>query len=324
MKLICSGRDVSTVFDLLGDKENDMTFSLGWVLANSEPFLGAIVRDLTGKTWANVRRSVLKLQTSRVEHGITDIEIELSPDLVLVFEAKRGPQLPSEAQLRKYAAFLRGNSAPQKFLVALTNATPAYSDSVLKGISIPDIRVLHRSWRQVKAIAESVIGVETNTNKHWLRAFSTYLEGLLQMETRFSNWAYVVSLAQGNPPGWSISWIDIVEKRQRYFYSVGPGWPDPPPNYIAFRYGGQLRSIHHVDSYEVFGDPSTIFPEAPQQKWAPTYCLRLGPPINPAQPVPYGPRVNRAARVWCMIDTLLTSNSISDALSESDRRKRDK
>jgi hypothetical protein len=29
MKLICAGREVRTVFDLLGNRENGMTFSLG-------------------------------------------------------------------------------------------------------------------------------------------------------------------------------------------------------------------------------------------------------------------------------------------------------
>jgi hypothetical protein len=259
-----------------------------------------------------------------VEHGITDVEIELPPDLGVVFEAKRGPHLPSQIQLSKYAAALRANSTAEKFLVALTNATPAYADAALGRMSISGVHLLHRSWRQVKALAESVVRIETNTNKQWLRGFSTCLEGLLQMETRFSNWVYVVSLAQGNPKGWGISWIDIVEKRHRYFYPVGQGWPDPPPNYIAFRYGGRLQSVHHVDGYEVFRDPNTVFAEAPQETWNPTYCLRLGAPISPAHPVPNGARVNRAARVWCMIDTLLTSKTISDALSESDRRKRDK
>jgi len=321
MKLICSGRAVGTVFDLLGDKENDMTFSLGWVLANSEHLVGALLKDLTGRSWDAVGSSLVKLQTGRVDHGITDVEIELREDIAIVFEAKRGASLPSEIQLGKYAAALTKTSASQRLLVALTNATPAYAASALASFNFRGILLMHRSWREIKAIVESVIPFETNANKLWLRAFVAYLNGVLQMETRFSNWTYVVSLGQGNPEGWSISWIDIVERRNRYFFPVGAGgWPDPPPNYIAFRFAGRLQSIHHVEGYEVFTEPRSLFPEASDETWDPMYCLRLGPPIRPPKEIRNGPRVNQAARTWCMIDTLLTSDTISDALSESERR----
>ena len=66
-----------------------------------------------------------------------------------------------------------------------------------------------------------------------------------------SNWVYVVSLGSGTNPGRNIFWIDVVNDRGRYFHPVGKGWPKEPPNYMAFRYWGKLRSIHHVESYEV-------------------------------------------------------------------------
>jgi hypothetical protein len=113
------------------------------------------------------------------------------------------------------------------------------------------------------------------------------------METLYSNRAYVVSLNSGVQDGWGISWIDIVEKRDRYFYPVGgKGWPDPPPNYMGFRYHGKLQRISHVESFEIAKNPNTIFPEAPNVKeyWDPPfYCLRLGPAIRPPYDVPVGP-----------------------------------
>ena len=39
MELVCYGQEVNTIFDLLGTKENDMTFALGWVLFRSRIFL---------------------------------------------------------------------------------------------------------------------------------------------------------------------------------------------------------------------------------------------------------------------------------------------
>lgn len=322
MILFRSGREVRTVFDLLGDKENDMTFSLGWVLANSELFLAALIKDLTGRRVSNVADCVVRLQAGRDEHGITDVEVALDSEIAIILEAKRGSEIPSARQLQKYAAALKTTQAKEKLLVTISNATAAYAKSVLSRTEVRGARLLHRSWRQVKDIAACVVFHDTNANKRWLNSFIEYLEGLLQMETRFSNWTYVVALAKGNPKGWEISWIDIVEKSKRYFYPVGGGWADPPPNYIAFRYGGRLQSIHHVEGYDLVSDPGTVFPEAAKEdRWdPPLYCLRLGPPTRPATEVRNGPRVNRAARVWCMIDTLLTSRTISDALTETERR----
>jgi hypothetical protein len=219
MKLICSGRDVHTVFDLLGDKENDMTFSLGWVLSHSEHFLAALLENLVGRRFDSVADALVRLQTGRVEFGITDVEVELRQDIAVILEAKRGAELPGAAQLQKYAVTLGKTMATERLLIALTNATPAYAKSALPVLHTQNVRLLHRSWREIKAIAESTISHETNANKRWLSAFIIYLEGLLQMETRFSNWTYVVSLGQGDPEGWKISWIDIVEKKGRYFFS---------------------------------------------------------------------------------------------------------
>ena len=69
-----------------------------------------------------------------------------------------------------------------------------------------------------------------------------------------SNLVYVVSLSydEFGPPG--ISFIDVVEKHSKYFHPIGGtggGWPFEPPNYLGFRYDGELKSIHHVASYSV-------------------------------------------------------------------------
>src|SRR5690606_2912614 len=110
---------------------------------------------------------------------------------------------------------------------------------------------------------------------------------------------------------------------RRYFYPVEGGkWPEPP-NYIAFRFDGRLQSIHHVDGFDVFSNPREIFPSADDVDVPPHYCLRLGPARHPPKPVPNGPKIKRNRRVWCMIDTLLTSETITDARAETKRRLAD-
>lgn len=319
MKLLRGRESIVTLFDLLGDKENDMTAGLGFVLARSSVFLERLLKDLTGYK-GSVTEAEVRLQTRTRTGAITDVRIDIPEELSVVIEAKRNAQLPSIGQLRKYAKDLKESGAPTKRLVALTNATDEFATAMLPN-KVKRIDVVHRSWRSVKELAEKSRATEKNNVKRWLDEFVEYLEGVTQMETRDSNLVYVVSLGSGTPKGWKISWIDIVAKRRRYFYPCGPRWPDPP-NYLGFRYWSRLRSIHHVGRYEMFTNPHDLFPEIPSNDWGPHYCFKLGPPIKPPHDVKVGRRIVHAARVWCMLDTLLTCKTISDALTETKRRQR--
>src|ERR1017187_5318000 len=99
MKLISgSTREIRNIFVLLGDKENGMTFSLGWVLSRSEKFLGALLKNLTGETFGSVADAVVRLQTGRAGAGITDVEVDVGMDIAVIFEAKRGGAPPGQAQ----------------------------------------------------------------------------------------------------------------------------------------------------------------------------------------------------------------------------------
>lgn len=160
---------------------------------------------------------------------------------------------------------------------------------------------------------------ETQASRRVLRDLEAFLGPLIGMDSLFSNRVYVVSLGGGAPEGWPISWVDVVARHNRYFYPVGKGWPSPP-NYLGVRYGGQLQSIHHVDDYEVFTNPSIPFPEVPSAVWPQHYLLTLGPPIRPARRVANGPRIHMSNRCWCMLDTLLTAETVSDALTETEAR----
>jgi hypothetical protein len=309
MELIRYGQEVSTIFDLFGSKENDMTFSLGWVLSRSEAFLRLLIADVCGGVPSHLCHAIIKLQTGRGLDGITDIEIEVGGELVFVIEAKKGPQLPTARQLAKYANFLSGSAAS--------------AGSRLECDGIARTHLHHRSWRQIRALAEKASrSSESNVNKQWLRTFCDYVGGLLEMEMRYSNKVFVVSLG-GRGEGWSISFQDVVEKKNRYFFPVGNRWPDPPPNYLAFRYDGKLQSIRHVKSYVTFTRPSELFPEAPKsQEWPLHYCVTLGPAIKPPHEVRNGPRIRMSNRVYCLLDTLLTNKTISDALTETESRER--
>jgi hypothetical protein len=102
------------------------------------------------------------------------------------------------------------------------------------------------------------------------------------------------------------------------------GWPADPPNYIAFRYAAELKSIHHIEGHQVIADLHDVFPEIPKGALTePHYLYQLGNPFRPAHRVPTGKNINRGARRWCMLDTLFTSESISEAERISKQRESD-
>src|SRR4051794_18756380 len=93
------GQPVGTVFDLLGDKEDDITYSLGWGLAQSDRLSRALLRETFG---VDSEPDEIALQETIPGAGRTDIEIE-TPQQHLILEAKRGWDLPRPGQLETYA-----------------------------------------------------------------------------------------------------------------------------------------------------------------------------------------------------------------------------
>ena len=95
-ELLLHGKRIESVFQLLGDHENDITYSVGWALAHSSAFLQAFLDEVVtpGLASANV---VLRLQEYVSGQGITDIEIESPGRFHLIAEAKRGWTLPTRA-----------------------------------------------------------------------------------------------------------------------------------------------------------------------------------------------------------------------------------
>ncbi len=288
-----------------------MTYALGFVCSRSPTFMAVLVKAV-GVTPGSFDDGRVALQTTD-DKGRTDVEIVWPGRLHAVFEAKRGVYLPTEHQLMKYVLRLRQAGAMTKALVAVTNATKAYADDALKPVvgTAHGIIVKHISWREIRALVRGSVLHESNANKRMLREFDAYLTEILGMENARSNMVYVVSLGGGG--AWGLSFRDVVEKRARYFFPTKGHWRHVPPNYIAFRYHGKLQSIHHVERYEVFDNPTKVFKDATVDKVQPHFLLHLGPAIKPPHEVRTGDKIKRSARVWCMIDLLLTSKTITEA-----------
>lgn len=317
-----SGTPLESLFQIHGSDENDLSGAFALLLSRSPRFLTAVLADLTGIK-ATPLHTQIRFQTARVGEGITDVEVLVPNSAFIVFEAKKAAALPSVGQLRKYARRCRAVGLPSQ-LVSLTNLHDLPERIQTRKSSVGGIPIRIRSWRWVCETATRALRRERSLYARFLLGeFVRFLEAFMGLETMYSNYVFVVSLGSGAPTGWQTSWIEVVEKHRRYFYPLqARGWP-PPPNYMGFRYHGRLQSIHHVESCEVVQDVRDHFPGAERGKdWGSHYLLHLGPPIRPAREVRAGPRVRFSARVWCMIDTLLTSRTISDALTLTERRER--
>lgn len=319
------GKEISSIFQLLGDKENDITLSMSWALAKCPEFLKSIVSRVTGIVASSDDIRIMNQRYDR-ETGITDIEVTDYNTFHIIFEAKRGWLLPGSEQLTKYSLRddFRKSVAPTKVIVSMSECTREYADTYLPFKEVNGIPVVHLPYRDVYQIALEAVPSSNHEQKHLLTQFTDYLKGLMTMQKIDSNMVYVVSLGHGTPENCSLSWIDIVRKSNRYFHPIGGkgGWPTEPPNYVAFRFDGQLQSIHHIDGYSVSSNLHNEIAEMPDvQESCNYYVYTLGPAIIPSKTVKTG-KIFPNGRVWAMLDTLLTCDTISEARDLTQKRQR--
>ena len=264
----------------------------------------------------------INLQHYEKRGGITDIELELPGRFFIIVEAKRGWHLPSKRQLMMYGRrkSLLKNKAPIKRFVVLSGCSKEYADIYLERKTVRGIKVEPVSWQDVAVMAKRAKSQSNHAAKRMLDELLLYLKEVIDMKRVDSNWVYVVSLGRHMPRKWRISYFDIVNKKRLYFHPVGgEGWPKEPPNYLALRYHGKLQSIHHIESAEVVTNMHSRIREIPKQEWSPHFLYKLGRPFVPDKEVRVG-NIFRNGRVWCMLDTLFTSKTISRARDISKKR----
>ena len=317
--LMLHNQKIETVFDLLGQKENDMTYALGWVLAQSPQFLAQLGKALG---FGFSERASIRLQRYQSPQGYTDVEIDDPGQCHIIIEAKRGFTLPSEEQLSKYAASLVDNPNRPKMCLLVVLAESDRQDIWLDQHvpkAVNGIAVRSMSWHKLRRLAEGAAELGTHAEKRLLRQFVQYLTTAATMQNQYSNLVYVVSLSRDGFGCGDISFIDVVERHRKYFHPIGGtggGWPSEPPNYLAFRYGGELKSIHHVETHDVIDNYAPHFTDNATPLDYPHYLYSLGPAIRPASRVPTngnGRASYPSGRRWIFIDLLLTAGSVAEA-----------
>ena len=323
MHLNLFGKEVESVFALNGDGEDSITYALGWSLSQSPALLAALGENLFGQP-IEFDDARVDLQQSGQDRGFTDIEI-FSPSVPhTIIEAKRNWDLPGTKQLKKYSSRIGKETGCGGLIVSLSAASREYATDKLPK-EVGGVRVEHRSWGDLNKIVSDAYKRTTSFRKKlWLDHLQKHLRGYISMRNVEDNRVFVVSLStEAIKAGNSYTSVDVFEKDSKYFHPVGNRknrWPVIPPNYIGFRLNGRLRSVHHVESYEVVTDLSQQ-----DRRWPETdvdyFVYQLGPAVRPAKEIRTG-RIFRAGRCWCAIDTLLSGQfkTISDARDETNKR----
>jgi len=190
------------------------------------------------------------------------------------------------------------------------------------GTSIKGIQLLYISWKEIVSMINAAYPSAGTIEKQLLNELHKYFKQMINLQRLDTNWVYLPVLGAGNPTNWSISWIDIVNKRKRYFHPIGHGYPKEPSTYIGLRYYGELQSIHFIEEVEVVNNLARHFAEAPQKMkdHVPNYLYHLGPAFKPRKPLPNG-RIHTAGKYYAMLDTLFTHKTIGEAMKVTRRRE---
>ncbi|WP_436533008.1 hypothetical protein [Actinoplanes sp. HUAS TT8] len=312
------GTPVSSVFDLLGIDENDVTAALGFALARTPTLLGAVVRRVwPAATDADLGAASLALEV-RGEIGRTDLEITL-PRALLIVEAKRDWLLPTESQLRTYAPRVLAHGAGA--LVTLSQASIELAQ-VLAPSTVDGVPVTHLSWRDVLSDLGDIRPVSRGQERTWLDELTTYLQKVMQLRSIADSWTYCVVLSDDRPgDGGERTFREFVTNDHAYFHPYGSGgWPTEPPNFMAFRWQGAVRRVHRVIKAEVLPSLLNRWPDilATQETTRPHAVYDLGPQLPPTDPVPNGAPY-RASRLWVLLDQLQTEPTLAAAHASSKR-----
>ena len=307
------GRAVTSVFDLRGRDENDLTAALGFTLARVPEFAARLLAELG--TAASTASPVIRMEVAD-SAGRTDLEIDTG-DALYVVEAKRGWLLPSTGQLSAYAPRVEARGAG--CLLTLSGASAEWAALSLPA-QVAGVPVQHVPWSRVQRMLSQTQGSTRGTARVWLDELHIYLKGALRVKDVADSWTYCLALNRERAGGTcDVTFLEWVTDRGIYFHPYGGsgGWPREAPNFIAFRWDGQVQRIHRVIAAEVVPSLSGRFANIPptEDTDKPHAVYTLGPAL-PGVPIPSG-RTYRASRLWVLLDQLLTSTTLAEALERT-------
>lgn len=303
------GSDVATVFDLLGRNEIDLTAALGWVLAHSPALVDTVARHLGLEV--NVDDVIVALEVLDAE-GRTDIELT-APMTKVVIEAKQGWLVPGEQQFTKYRG--RFDGMEHRLLVSMSDSSERWArDQLPSGVA--GIPVRHVSWDTVRAAVRTSLGTTRGRERLWLEELEAYMGRATSTVPYDDQWVFCVVVSDTRLGG--MTFQDYVLHERAYFHPFGGNntWPKKAPNFLCFRWGGQVRQVNRVERFEVIPHLSDRWPAVTREESdGPHIVYDLGPDIPIAPISTTG--TYATGRVWCLLDQLLVQPVLADAVRSS-------
>jgi hypothetical protein len=161
------GREIDSVFALLGTHEPALTAALGWTMGRSPALMRGVLARLGLDDSADTADTSVQLETAD-KAGRTDIEI-LTPTAHVIIEAKQGWIVPGEVQLGAYSPRLDSatDAGLETRLVTLSDSTADWARQVLPS-EVAGVAVTHWSWDDVRGLIEDARGPMRGTERLWL------------------------------------------------------------------------------------------------------------------------------------------------------------
>lgn len=299
MSLFGYGKTIVNVFQLLGDKENDITRAISYLFSTSRSFLLSFLKHCGVVDADLVFEEISVYYQRHNENGITDIEIAKEGSFYVVIEAKAHYGLPSYEQLKKYAEYLKKKNGSSKYILTMSNISREAAKKELPD-TIEGIPVSHIPYSDIMKYAKDSLMDTKGEARIFLKHFISYLSEVIDMKDKHSNIVYVTPIG-----GESIKEHDVL--RQYHCPVGGQGFPKEPPNYIGFRFKGKLQYINFVEKVEYYKEDKLYF------------RFFLGPDIVPTKKIRAGGKI-RSNKYNCDIDLLLTCDTILEAYRKSEER----
>ena len=123
------GKEVSTFFELMGIKEDDISFSIGYGFSKIPSFLKSFLKHIEIKSEFDPDLISIRLQQYEKDKGRTDFEIEQEGVFSVIIESKKGWNFPDQYQLDKYSSkpSFQESKSPIKKLVVFTESSKEYT-----------------------------------------------------------------------------------------------------------------------------------------------------------------------------------------------------
>jgi hypothetical protein len=306
------GRLASSVFDLVGHDEVDLTAALGWTLSRSPTLLRTMWSRLGMPGDSAAVEAALEVADLL---GRTDLELT-GDDARVVIEAKKGWLLPGEVQLAKYLRRFEGFRT--RLYVSLSDSSAAWAKHQLPA-RVGDVAVRHLPWDDIRTDLRAARRGARPAERHWLDEQSNYVKGATAVRDVADQWVYCVVLSNKSPEAvGGRTFRDFVVNERVYFHPYGGtgGWPKRPPRFMAFRWRGHVQQVNRVVAHDVVPQLNDRWPTLPAEPVARPHIIYSPGPDIPAPRLPTG--INyRNARVWALLDQLLTQPNLHDAVRES-------